>query len=71
MFFFVDWEKSTHPAHTTLQGCSLTNLTVTVPDPESYRSKMYALGINIIRVEGPTGLTAELTSPNGLVLLQN
>ena len=71
MFFFVDWEKSTHPAHTTLQGCSLTNFTVTVPDAENYRSKMSALGIDVIVVEGPAGLTAELTTPNGLALLQN
>jgi len=69
--FFVDWGDSPHPADGAEDGCSLSRLRLTHPEAWSLRPLLQRLEVDVEVDTGPAGITAELTTPNGLVRLSS
>ena len=68
--FFIDWQQSPHPALSTPTGCELTAFSVSADQPEQYQAFLSQLGVLIPVTAGPNAFTAELSTPNGAVLLR-
>lgn len=69
--FFVDWGDSPHPADGAEDGCSLSRLRLAHPEAWSLRPLLQRLEVDVEVDTGPAGITAELTTPNGLVRLSS
>lgn len=69
--FFIDWDRSKHPADDLPDGCSLTDLRIEHPDPETVRAALQTFGIEMSVSSGPTmRLEAHIKTPNGTVTLE-
>ena len=69
--FFIDWGDSPHPADGTEDGCSLSRLSLTHPEAWSLRPLLQRLDVDVEVDAGPPAITAELTTPKGLVRLSS
>lgn len=68
--FFIDWSTGAHPADDLPDGCSLTDLSIEHPDPETVRLALEAFRIKMPVSSGPTTrLIAQFETPNGPLTL--
>lgn len=69
--FLIDWDGSPHPASDPdLPSVRLLSLRLRHPDPPAVRAVLDALGIEIPVRAGPAGLSAEIETPHGTILLR-
>lgn len=70
--FYIDWQKSPHPALSAPAGLSLVNFEVMHPDVEGLRAVYAALGIDVtVRRGDRPGLRAVITGPRGELVLNS
>ncbi|HSE39012.1 MAG TPA: VOC family protein [Blastocatellia bacterium] len=69
--FFIDWEKSPHPARTAPQGATLVSLRAAHPDAQSVRTMLRHLGVDLPVKHGQRPeLIAIIEGPRGRVELR-
>jgi hypothetical protein len=69
--FFIDWGKTSHPAWTLPQSCSLLELQAEHPDAERVQKMLDGLGVILQVVEGPSpSLLATIKAPRGTIVLR-
>lgn len=69
--FLIDWGDSAHPASDPdLPRVRLLSLRCRHPDPVAVRAVLGALGIEIPVESGPAGLSAEIETPHGTIVLR-
>jgi hypothetical protein len=69
--FFIDWEKTSHPAWALAQACSLLGLHAEHPDAERVQKMLDNLGVILQVAEGPLpSLLATIKTPRGTVILR-
>ena len=67
--FVIDWGDTPNPATVTPQGCLLTEVRGTHPQPNDITALHQQLGLNIKVSEGPSSLEIILQTPKGTVSL--
>ena len=69
--FFIDWEKSPHPASAAAAGAALVSLRAEHPDADLVRDMLGHLALEMTVTAGPRpALVAEIDCPNGRVSLR-
>ena len=69
--FFIDWGTTGNPSPTLPSGCQLTSFQAQHPEPEGVIQQLDHLGIDLKVDKGiKPQLIAEISTPNGLVILQ-
>jgi hypothetical protein len=69
--FFIDWEKSPHPALAASRGATLHDLRALHPDVERVRRMLRAIDVDLdVGAGAAPALIAEIDCPNGRVLLR-
>jgi catechol 2,3-dioxygenase-like lactoylglutathione lyase family enzyme len=69
--FLIRWEPGPHPSETSPGGCELLELRGDHPDPESLRTLLAAMGVDIaLRQAAAPALIATVRCPNGVVELR-
>jgi hypothetical protein len=64
--FFIDWNDSPHPSHTSIDGLSLVEFGAEHPDPQAVRTILDALGVDLRVTRGPAmKLVATVRGPAG------
>lgn len=64
--FFIDWKDSAHPSGTSISGLSIGEFGAEHPDPQSVRTILDRLGVELQVTEGPAArLVATLHGPAG------
>jgi hypothetical protein len=70
MPFLIDWLDSEHPTQSGLQGVTLEQLEVEVPDPTRLSAILRALAVEVTVTAAPrTRLVAHLRGPDGVTTL--
>ncbi len=70
MPFFIDWGETTHPAKTTVKGCTLVDFQMLVTDAPRVRQVFDALGIDVAVSQALTpGFFLKIDTPKGPVSL--
>jgi hypothetical protein len=69
--FLINWHSSSlHPSVDSPAGCHLTELTLVLSNPDSYRGLLEVLAVGVEARRGDTSrLEATLTCPKGVVRL--
>ena len=66
--FFIQWlDASQHPSLTAVQGCSLSKLRASDPNPPALQRLFRLIGVKIPVAQGPTRLRVVLNCPTGEV----
>lgn len=69
--FFIEWDASTeHPATTSPDGCTLTGLSITTPEPAPLNRLLELLQLDVTVQDGGSrdpSMTIALQCPNGLI----
>ena len=69
--FFIDWGDSPHPSEDGDDGCALGQIRLSHPDAWSLRPLLARLDVEVEVETGPAAITAEISTPNGLVELSS
>ena len=69
MPFFIDWQNSPHPAHSTPTGCRLSHFSINANKPDPYQSLLTDLGLQQAVTDGSNAFSAQLQTPKGNVTL--
>lgn len=67
--FLIDWGSTPHPTSAPLPSVELIGFRATHPDPAAVRHALDAIGATLSVDDGPAGLTAEIATPDGPLLL--
>ena len=69
MPFFIDWQNSPHPAHSTPTGCQLSRFSISADNAKTYQSLLMDLNLQQPVSHGVNAFSAQLQTPKGEVTL--
>ncbi len=68
--FFIEWHTGTHPSADAPRGCRLESFSLACPDPESLRSALSSLRLDVaVQAAAEPALRAIVESPRGPIRL--
>jgi hypothetical protein len=69
--FFLDWGDTPHPGASLPEECSFVDITAECPNPEEFRARVEALGLDmVVRFGKVPRLAARIRTPHGVVELR-